>query len=241
MKKLTYFILILLSYFFSCNIAYAKEKAVPILTYHSITYNQFTKHDKMYVKPDVFENQIKMILQNGFTPIFASDMKYASSHNKPVVITFDDGYIDNYEVVFPIIKKYNVKITIFVITDFLNRAYYLKPEYVREMDESGLVSIQSHTFSHKRLTELNAIQLEGQLRDSKKAIIDLINKTPIAIAYPFGEINNNQIRTIKKYYEYGFTTSSGLMSNGGNKYVIKRFQVNNSTNIDTLLDFLNSF
>jgi len=134
-------------------------KAIPILMYHSVTDNNFTTCENMFVKPYEFEKQLKMIIEQGFTPIFAYEIKSAFLYKNPIMITFDDGYVDNYQIVYPIIKKNHFKITIFIITDFLNRKNFLTSNSVREMSDSGLVSIQSHTASHKRLTTLNDIQL----------------------------------------------------------------------------------
>jgi Predicted xylanase/chitin deacetylase len=100
---------------------------------------------------------------------------------------------------------------------------------VREMSDSGLVSIQSHMFSHKRLTLLDDAQLEKELKDSKASINKILRKNPSVISYPFGVINKNQIGIVRKYYIIGFTTSSGVLSNGNSKYIIKRYQVNNNT------------
>jgi len=68
-----------------------------------------------------------------------------------------------------------------------------------------------------------------------------VKKAPIAITYPFGEINGNQLVIVSKYYQIGFTTTSGVMSNGYSKHIIKRYQVNKGTNLDSLCNYLNTY
>lgn len=233
---------------FTCNPANASSlknnntnNPIPILIYHSVTDNNFTSCENMFLTPDKFNKQLEMIIQQGFTPIFANEIKSALMYKNPIILTFDDGYIDNYKIVYPIIKKQHVKITIFIITDFLNREHYLTSDYVREMSNSGLVSIQSHTVSHKRLSTLDDTKLEKELKDSKSAILNLVKAEPLSIAYPYGSINENQLKLVSKYYQFGFTTTSGVMSNGNNNYLIKRSQVNKDTDALKLYIYLNSF
>lgn len=220
---------------------YESNTPIPILTYHSVTDNNFTACENMFVKPSEFEKQMKMITEQGFTPIFADEIKNAYLYKNPIIITFDDGYIDNYQIVYPVIKENHIKITIFIITNNIDKKHFLTSTDLLEMYQSGFVSIQSHTASHKRLTLLDDSQLEKELKDSKNAIIKLIKKKPLAVTYPFGSINQNQIKLINKYYQIGFTSSSGVMSNDHNKYIIKRYQVNKNTDLKSLCNYLRSF
>ena len=78
---------------------------------------------------------------------------------KPVIITFDDGYADNYENAYPILKKYGFKATIFLIYDFTNTyPNYLTWDQIAEMKESGLIRFESHTMTHANLAELTSIE-----------------------------------------------------------------------------------
>lgn len=250
--KKTILFSICLILFFNANSTYAAnkkvplgeymsaEKAVPVLVYHLVSNNLFSSNTDLFVKPEEFEKQMELISKNGYTPIFADELSQAGNYKKPIIITFDDGYIDNYENVFPIIKKYNIKITIFVITGMVNEKNHLTAEQISEMSDSGLVSIQSHTVTHRYMTKLDNSELITELEKSKEEIYKLTNKYPTAIAYPYGDINNETIEQVKKYYSLGFSTSKGTLSNAENKYSITRYGVSRSTELKDIQHYIDS-
>lgn len=118
-----------------------------------------------------FENQIKTLRELGYTGLFFKDIAGCDSTGKYVSLTFDDGYLDNWVHVFPILEKYGMKATIFVSPEFVDTCDGVRPQQytvlpekehvargccagflswreMREMEKSGLVDIQSHTMSH---------------------------------------------------------------------------------------------
>ncbi|MDF2988125.1 MAG: putative xylanase/chitin deacetylase [Eubacterium sp.] len=212
--------------------------AVPILVYHSVTDKMFSKNKALFTKPKEFEKQIKWIKNNGYTPIFADQLQDPARIHKPVVITFDDGYEDNYNTVFNIIKKYHVKITIFVATRFIDKQYYLTSREIGEMDRSGLVSIQSHTVSHHHLSQLSPSQLKYELEQSRDALFKITGKYPTIIAYPYGDYNEAIISEAKKFYSLGFSTSKGGFSNGPDKFTIKRYGVGRFTTLKNIKQYI---
>lgn len=135
------------------------SKRVPIITYHSLVTNPSSNSE---ISPETFEKQIKALKENGYTSVNFEDLinyvyKGIELPEKPVCITFDDGYLNNYEIAYPILKKYNMKATIFVIgvsvgslTNYKDTNYPITPhftyEQAKEMVDSGLISIQSHTY-----------------------------------------------------------------------------------------------
>lgn len=131
---------------------------VPILMYHHIS-NQVLNGG--IVTPEKFEDDIKSLLEEGYTPIFISDLSdYLNGYNtlpdKPIIITFDDGYESNYEYAYPVAKALGVKITISPIgwsvgrSTFLNSDLAITPHFTweeaKEMYDSGLVDFQNHTY-----------------------------------------------------------------------------------------------
>lgn len=142
----------------------ATSKNVPIIMYHDI---RASSDAATVVTVECFERNMRLISENGYTPISFSDMiSFVEGKTllprKPVVITFDDGYYSNYQYAFPILCKYGYKATIFVIGSLVGRStYYQNPLYATEphfgipeimqMTASGLIDIQSHTFNmHRR-------------------------------------------------------------------------------------------
>lgn len=134
-------------------------KNVPIITYHSLVTNPSSNSE---ISPEMFEKQIKALKDNGYTGVMFEqlvDYVYYGEElpNKPVCITFDDGYLNNYEIAYPILKKYDMKATIFVIgssvgslTNYKDTEYPITPhftyEQAKEMIDTGIISVQSHTY-----------------------------------------------------------------------------------------------
>ncbi|HAN09524.1 MAG TPA: hypothetical protein DCP90_02810 [Clostridiales bacterium] len=130
------------------------NKCVPILMYHG-----FTKDDEnvesQKVSAKKFESDMKYLYENKYNTIFAKDLS-GNIPDKSVVITFDDGYLDNYEVALPILKKYNFKATIFIIgwsvgrDKMLDGQKKINPhfswEQAKQLIESGLINIENHTY-----------------------------------------------------------------------------------------------
>lgn len=129
---------------------------IPVLMYHSILDTVSESEQNSCVEIDVFDSQIKGLLDAGYTPISFKELKdYLDSETplpkKPIIITMDDGYLNNYENAYPIYQKYNVQATLFV------SPYYMTEENIdghfgwaaaREMEASGLIDIQSHGYNH---------------------------------------------------------------------------------------------
>ncbi len=132
---------------------------VPVLLYHHI-YSEAS--DNTTVTPQTFETHIRTLAENGFTAVTFPEMIDYVWHGgdlpeKPVCITFDDGYLSNYEYAWPILKKYGMKATIFAIgvsvghkEFYKNTDHRLTPHFdwdeAREMIASGVIDVQSHTY-----------------------------------------------------------------------------------------------
>ena len=154
--------------------------------------------------------------------------------DKPVIITFDNGYADFYKNVYPILQKYNIKVTLLVITDFIN----LYPDYLtwaqmRELQSSGLVDVQSHTLSNFDLTKsrLSPYEIRNQLYGSKQAIEWYLKKPANFVAYP-GGLYTTEVEELTRDvgYRAAFTVDYGLSKQEFPHYVMPRIPVfgNNS-------------
>lgn len=181
-------------------------KNVPVFMYHSIAEESYSEDEGLFVKPDKFEEQIKYWSENGYTAIFATELLESNKFKNPVVITFDDGYKDNYDTAFPILKKYNMKATIFVVADSIGKEGYMNIEQLKEMSDSGIISIQSHTVNHVNLTELSVEELNNELIQSKQTIEQITEKAVTALSYPYGAYNKTVMAEAKKYYKVAFIT-----------------------------------
>jgi len=220
---------------FGINITVEKEKPkivgkqIPVIMYHGVSDTTWGL-EGLFMKVNDFENQMKYLHDNGYETIFIEDIEKDYTGKKVVALTFDDGYIDFYNNVLPIIKKYNIKTNLYIITSTTNNGKYVNEEQIKELSNSGLVSIGSHTVSHNALGSLSAEQIEIELKDSKEYLENLLGKEIKTISYPTGSYNSLVLSTAKKYYKYGITTIEGTqnMSNFSKYKIIRRAMYRNS-------------
>ncbi len=206
------------------------------LMYHLVLDQPFSSLESLFVRPSELRGHIEALLEKGYTFIFADDYDYYSG--KTVIMSFDDGYLDNYTEVFPIIKEYNVKITIFMISNYINGADYLSADMIKEMSSSGLVSFQSHTASHPDLTTLSADSLRYEFKTSNEAIESLTGRPVRALCYPTGA-NNAFVQSVaSEYYDFAYTTVSTTSTAGYGALELPRLRVNRGFSKDYFLSII---
>lgn len=186
-----------------------KGQGVPVLMYHSIACEE---GNPVRVPEEKFKEQMKYLKDNGYTTLTLSElydylMKDTPIPEKSLVLTFDDGYVDNYKSAYPILKEYGFKGTVFVITSLIDKDdSYLTSEQIKEMQENGM-DIESHTVNHEHLKDLNYEEQLSTLKDSKEFLENILNKEVRYIAYPYGEYNEDTLKAVKDAgYIMGFTT-----------------------------------
>ncbi len=214
------------------------NKKVPILMYHGVLDEPWGL-EKLFVKVKDFENQMNYLQEKKYTTLFLSEIKTAKNYEKVVIITFDDGYKGIFENAFPILKKYNLKANLFVITSTIGGGAYVNKEMILEMSNSGMIEIGSHTVNHPALSKLDEKEIEKELRDSKKYLEDLLNKKVNTLAYPYGSFNQNVINISKKYYDYALSTIPGKeIVNNLNDYSLKRINIYRDMSLKTYKKYL---
>ena len=180
---------------------------VPILLYHHITNDEFTEWESVsLISPKDFRLHMTAIKVH-FTPISLRDYyNYLMCDDgsvdipdNPIIVTFDDGYLSNYEIAYPILKELEIPATIFVVTDTVgeiggegkvNNSHFTW-EQAKEMENSGLIEIQSHTVNHLRMTTLSQDEMIRQLRKSKYDVEKNLGRECDMIAYPYGDYNED--------------------------------------------------
>lgn len=190
--------LILLFLFFASSVLANNPIHVPVLVYHN--FNP-TIPGSMSITPAKFESQIKWIKDNGFTVIPLKDLVSALEGKnivlpeKSVVITADDGWKSVYTYMYPIIRKYNIPVTLFIYPQTISQgANAMTWEQLKELQKTGLFDIQSHTFWHPNFKQekrhLSALSYEKlvhkQLFDSKKVLEEKMGTPITLLAWPFG-------------------------------------------------------
>lgn len=221
-------------------ILHGAADSVPVLNYHQINDRD---ENALTVHTDQFEAQMKYLADNGYHVITPLEMieawdKGSPLPEKPVIITFDDGYADNYRNAFPILQKYQLKGTIFLISDYVSTyPNYLTWTQINEMQDSGLIDFESHTLSHEQLDGTSPEETWNQLDGSKKALEWHLGKDINFLAYPCGSYDEELQQLVKKAgYLGAFTVNYGLADKGENHYVLDRVPIFGCTN-HTLMRF----
>ncbi len=208
-------------------------KNIPTLMYHAVSDNTWGISE-LFVSPAELEKQLVYLKDNGYTTITFEDFDNLANIEKPVLLTFDDGYEDNYTNLLPLLKKYKAKATVFVITGEIGNEHYMNAKQVKEMSDSGLVSIQSHTVTHPYLADLNEEKMETELYDSKCTLARITRKEPFVLGYPNGSYSNASIAATQQHYSFGLLMNGGMYTTGTHDlYQIPRIYISRNTDIYT--------
>lgn len=211
---------------------------VPVLMYHAVT-SEVWGNESLFVDPDVLERHFQYLLEEGYTPIFFEDLNHVTDYEKPVILTFDDGYLDNYEQLYPLLQAYQFKATIFVVTSSMdNRVTSMTSQQVKELSDSGLVSIQSHTVNHQVLTTLSPEEQEEELRQSKLAVARMTGREPFVVSYPTGAYTDTTRALAEEYYRFAVTVEEGDFITGRKESEIPRYYVRRSTTMEQWIQML---
>ncbi len=201
MRLLSYLFLIT-SIAFSYNIFAANSTNIPILCYHNLNP---TTPGSMSMTPAKFESQIKWLVDNGFTIIpLKQAVEYLQGKRdalpkKSVVVTADDGWKSVYTYMYPIIKKYNIPVTLFIYPETIsNGKNAMTWDELKKLQQTGLFDIQSHTYSHpnfkhakKNMSPANYEKfVNSELVKSKSILENKTGNKIVYLAWPFGIYND---------------------------------------------------
>lgn len=205
----------------------------PILMYHYISAAPATTTlPGLYLDPAIFESQLQEITKAGYQTVFMSEMANdiisGASATKTVALTFDDGYEDFYTNAFPLLKKYNLKGTFYVIVNALDKPGYVTKGQLQEMAASGLVEIGSHTFNHPDLRLKKEAAAIFEIKGSKSELEKIIGQSVKTFAYPYGYYNY-QILEIMKHSGYlgALSVIPGTNHKTDNHWLITRLRPGN--------------
>ena len=209
------------------------------LMYHSIYDDKIeNKPNQLWsLKSSLFKEQINFIKKEGNKKIYKTETLLTDCPIHGVSITFDDGYLDTYEIASPYLIENNIPFTIFVITDFIKneKKGYMNEVMLKELSRNNLVTIGSHSISHHKLTELNDDKIYSELNYSKSYLEDLLGKEITTMSYPHGKFNN---RIKKKVYEAGYKLAFSSKFNcnkiNENKLSLYRNEIWNTDTVEIL-------
>lgn len=216
-----------------CYIKYTNK--IFIISYHKIDIYKGGLRGA-YVSSKTFNRQMKYLYSKGYRTIPLERLTELLKTNRKIpkkvfVLTFDDGYENNYTNMFPILKKYNFTATIFLHAAALGKYYeypripfaekHLSERQIFEM--SKYIDFGSHSLSHPELTKLSSKEIFNELYTSKKIIEKIIKKPVVTFCYPFGDYDERVVEITKKLYAGATTTQPGLVDNNTNPYLLPRF------------------
>ncbi|WP_088226241.1 polysaccharide deacetylase family protein [Desulfosporosinus sp. FKB] len=197
---------------------------IPVLYYHSIMREA---NNEVRMPPEQFEAQIVYLHDQGYQSITLNQL-YQSLYQrgalpeKPFVITFDDGYEDNYQTAYPLLKKYGYTATVFMISGYINEKGFLTWPQLNELADNGW-DIADHTRDHSYLTKLSPLKVLSELESSKKALEKGLGHSVDYFAYPYGDLDNTVVQAVKKAgYLMAFTTLRGWADSNTNAYHVHR-------------------
>lgn len=217
--------------FFAAFIFLTPEpEGFPILEYHRVTNNpEFV--DVVYnVTPDEFSAQLDYLQQNGYTTITLQDFMRVvhgkgNLPDKPIILTFDDGYEDNYKEMLPILESHGMTGVIYVVSNFLGTPGYMTLEQAKDLQRRG-VEVGSHTANHLPLTELSEEKREEEIGASKLFLEWKGFQTIYGFSYPNGKYNPEMQKILERNdYLTAVTGEPGLNTTKTNPYFLKRIHI----------------
>jgi len=189
---------------------------VSIFMYHSVApwYPGMSRVQRdLTVEPAVFDGQMRYLKENGFTAVSLEDLidhllRGAPLPDKPVVLTFDDGWENQYRYGLPALAKYGHRATFFVTTDFLGHGRFMTWPQIKELEAQGM-SIGSHTKSHPFLARVSEPRVKGEVEGSKAVLEKFLGHPVRTFAYPYGSYNS---RVASAVHAAGYDAARGVAS-----------------------------
>lgn len=230
--------------------------AIPVLMYHHINPN---RGDTVTVSPEIFSAQMHCLAAAGYRTLSLPELLQHVCGVRPlaeksVVITFDDGWLDNNLFAVPLLERLRFKAAFFVITARVDAAtgkgcqaassfpchdeakrlirdghaeqVVLDWDTIRKLAQGGLFEFHSHTVTHCRAADLKRQQLASEIRLSKQVLEHKLDRPSPYLCWPYGSFTAEAVTlAVDAGYEALFTTSEGFVVAGADRFQLKRFEV----------------
>lgn len=218
------------------------KKEIPILMYHRLINNKenIGLHT-IYYDADKFEEQLIYLKKNGYKTITFKELKNITEEQKKkekyIILTFDDGYKDNYELLFPLLKKYNMKAVIYMVSHLKDNCWDVEGtgekrfelmdlNQILEMHRSGLIEFGGHTMHHVKLNNFSPEKQKEEIEGNKIYLEKILNEKLVSFAYPFGIFNDESKKIVKELgYNFGIATDSGPFYIKDDLYEVRRIGI----------------
>ncbi|WP_238177767.1 polysaccharide deacetylase family protein [Paenibacillus contaminans] len=212
-----------------------RKISIPVLNYHSVDYDP---GNIVVITPEKLDEQMAFLSENGYNPLTLDDFFLIlegglEPPEKPVLLTFDDGYADNYKYAMPIMTKYGFHATMFMSPGTIGQDWYVNWEQAKEMKEAGW-DIQPHGMTHPHLPKLSAEEQANEIIEARKQIEEHLGGTADVFCYPYGEYNGDTLRILEENdFRFAFTIQQGRTDSSQHKFQLKRIYVNGEESFKT--------
>jgi peptidoglycan/xylan/chitin deacetylase (PgdA/CDA1 family) len=232
---------------------------IPILLYHSITNSSSPKFEHWTATPQTFADHMQVLADGGYSTISVSDLAEIIIGNtwdvpeRPVVITFDDGFADFYDQALPILSRFGFRSTIYIITQYMEETSrwldqegsgdipMLSWKQVAEIASQG-VEIVAHSHTHPQLDTIPLAQAAQEIRLSKSIIESHLGQQIGSFAYPHGYHNANIRRLVQ---EAGFSSACAvkhaMSSLEDDRFTLSRIIITHNVKADELSKLLGGY
>ena len=227
---------------------YSLTVRAPILMYHYISEPPEDADEyrtDLSVPPERFRQQLQYLKDHGFTAIDLYDLSLAVTArralpDKPIILTFDDGYLDNYENAFPILREFGFTATFFIVTEFVDNGTpgYVTWPMVREMAAAGM-RIENHSRTHADMTAHTRDGLIWQIRGAQETLAAQLGYAPRFFCYPGGRYDEDTIAMLQELDFWGAVTTAGGKWHGfDDRYEWSRLRMRYTTDMPTFATFV---
>jgi peptidoglycan/xylan/chitin deacetylase (PgdA/CDA1 family) len=214
---------------------------VPIILYHRIDTSPI--NSQYYVPPAKFDEEMKLLHDWGYTTITTELLIKAIREGadlppRPLLITFDDGHLNNYTTAFPIMQKYGFTGVMYIVANYMGVDQYMNADQIKEMAAAGW-EVGSHSISHSDLTSLEPYRQRNEVVESRAMLEEALGVPVLTIAYPFG-ISNSGVIDYAHFAGYiggmslGFTYDQGI----SNLYTLQRRDIKGTYDVKQFAAFL---
>ncbi|HHW42456.1 MAG TPA: polysaccharide deacetylase family protein [Desulfotomaculum sp.] len=207
---------------------------VPVLMYHKIGPE---KNNDAVISPERFREHMAYLYEQNYRPISLDELYAYLNHGaglppKPVVITFDDGYRDTYEIALPLLKRYKFKSVLFIPGMEVGKSF--TRDELLDMKGSGM-EVAAHGQTHRPLAKLSPREQEEEISRVKESLDSVLEQDTRYFCYPYGSYDQNTMEILrKKGFRLAFTMQPGWVQPGDNPLALHRIWVGNSIDLRRL-------
>ncbi|HEY6396348.1 MAG TPA: polysaccharide deacetylase family protein [Solirubrobacteraceae bacterium] len=195
--------------------AAARSVQVPVLTYHRVAPLSAVGQLDLKVDPANFAAELQALHDGGYhtisqSQLFAAIYKGTPLPSRPVMISVDDGYIDDVRTILPELQRRHMVATFFVITGRMTEPGFLSAAQIRELDRAGM-DVGDHTAHHVDLRTLTPSELTAETAGSRHALEQVLGHPVYYFAYPYGTFDATVVQAVRAAgFTMGYTTQGGI-------------------------------